>query len=383
MEKGKINLKKKIIFFGNFNFKKIGNETQTNVNASTNKLYNLISNLNINNIKIYIVSSPTISGINADNSIFRFNGINIYHKSIKKTLFRKLFSLFFFLNILKKITKIKKHKYKIFFYNSLPEYLFAIIYCKIFNLDIFLDIEDSPRRDEFNINAIVNSIFFYIYKNYFFKNYMCTNIKNYNLIKKYNKKFIYYGSIKKFIPNNLLTNDKILILFSGTINKATGLNIFIELVHQINIDDNYMFIRDKVHFYVTGNLDRSDDVSSLLNYSNVSLKLNLPYNDYLNLLSNVNLAFNLRIPNSYINNTTFPSKIIEYLRHNIHIISSKNEDLESFKFYNSVFIMEKYDSYELIKLIGEYITLYQSGNLKFDHDKIKSIFCADNIIKYI
>lgn len=383
MEKGKINLKKKIIFFGNFNFKKIGNETQTNVNASTNKLYNLISNLNIYNTKIYIVSSPTISGINADNSIFRFNGINIYHKSIKKTLFRKLFSLFFFLNILKKITKIKKYKYKIFFYNSLPEYLFAIIYCKIFNLDIFLDIEDSPRRDEFNINAIINSIFFYIYKNYFFKNYMCTNIKNYKLIKKYNKKFIYYGSIKKFIPNNLLANDKILILFSGTINKVTGLNIFIELVHQINIDDNYMFIREKVHFYVTGNLDRRDDISSLLNYSNVSLKLNLPYNDYLNLLSNVNLAFNLRIPNSYINNTTFPSKIIEYLRHNIHVISSKNEDLESFKFYNSVFIMEKYDSYELIKLIGEYIRLHQSGNLKFDHDKIKSIFCADNIIKYI
>ncbi len=108
MEKGKINLKKKIIFFGNFNFKKIGNETQTNVNASTNKLYNLISNLNINNIKIYIVSSPTISGINADNSIFRFNGINIYHKSIKKTLFRKLFSLFFFSKYFKENNKDKK-----------------------------------------------------------------------------------------------------------------------------------------------------------------------------------------------------------------------------------------------------------------------------------
>ena len=383
MAKGKINLKKKIIFFGNYNFNKIDNEAQTNVNASTHKLYNLVSNLNVKNKNIYIVSSPTISGFNKYNSIFRYFGINVYHRSIKVTLYRKLFSLFFFLNVCRKITKTKNHNYKIFFYNSLPEYLFAIIYCKIFNLEIFLDIEDSPRRDEFKINAIINSIFFYIYKNFLFQNYICTNIKNYNLIKKYNKKFIYYGSINKFIPNNLFDNGKILILFSGTINKVTGLDIFIELITKINDDEKYKHIKDKVHFCITGNLDKSIDISTILKYSNVSLKLELPYRDYLNLLSRVNLAFNLRIPESSINNTTFPSKIVEYLRPNIHIISSKHEDLESFKFYNSVFIMEKYNINEIIKLIDEYITLYQTGRLKFDHHKINNIFCFDNILKSI
>ena len=77
-----------------------------------------------------------------------------------------------------------------FFFIMHLEYFFTIMYCKIKNIEITLD-GNSPRRDEFNLNALTNSNFFLIYHKIFFVNFLCTNIVNYNKFKKFQKKKSY------------------------------------------------------------------------------------------------------------------------------------------------------------------------------------------------
>ena len=74
--------------------------------------------------------------------------------------------IFFYFILIRRLIK-KNKKLNIFFYNALPEYFFTILYCRIKNIEITLDVEDSPRKDEFNLNALTNSIFFLIYHKIF------------------------------------------------------------------------------------------------------------------------------------------------------------------------------------------------------------------------
>ena len=47
---------------------------------------------------------------------------------------------------------------------------------------------------------------------------------------------------------------------------------------------------------------------------------------------------------SSINDSTFPSKIEEFLKYKIHIISSQNKDLNNFNLNNTIFLMKNYES---------------------------------------
>ena len=257
------------------------------------------------------------------------------------------------------------------------------MYCKIKNIEITLDVEDSPRRDEFNLNALTNSIFFLIYHKIFFVNFLCTNIVNYNKFKKFKKKILYYGCVDKINKKDFFKKNKILILFSGTINFDTGIDIFIETVKKLNFNKEYQNINQRLEFIITGTLENINSLDSISKFNNVIIKTNLKYNQYLETLSKIDIGLNLRNPNSSINDSTFPSKIVEFLKYKIHIISSQNKDLNNFNLNNTIFLMKNYESSELINLISNYIGMIDTNQLSYDDQVIKKIFDINNFAKFI
>ena len=350
--------KKRLFYIGNFQSeiykKKISNDHFGD--AATKKVINTLYQINNKNfIKIciscpYIPKTTKLKKIKKNLYIFRDKEtIHLYNKPIKSVIIRKINAIFFFLKFSKLIIKDSI----IIFYNSQPEYLFLVMYCYFKRIKMFLDIEDAPRNDEFTLNSKLNSLTFSIYKKFYFSKFI---LSTYQIQKKYNfdNYLVYHGCIQKNFKQSqyyISSTKSINIIFSGTLNNDNGFNL---LLNFIKVYEKFL-ISNKIKFFITGNLSQNYNFFDF-GYENI-----IQFNSYLDnyhydkLLESCNIGLNLRNINSEINSTTFPSKILDYLKFNLIIISSANTDLLNKIPPEICFFLEDYNENSLYQTLRKII----------------------------
>ena len=308
------------------------------IGAAYNKVSCLVKALRECGHKGYIVSLPLLNKragklYSTKRHVFRENKHAVV---MLKTHFipfiRRLIGLFQFAFFC--LIKVSKND-RVIFYNISPEYLLALFVLRLKNNSGFLDIEDADWNDENDLINYLNRFSFSI------ANLLC------------NKKFIVASNgiaeLSKIEPENACvingifrddlkmlsfknkTNRKLRVLIGGSLSHNTGVDIFCETLELLS--DKYSNYQNKIEFVVTGYGDDEDlkNIEDCLNKSSFSslVEYNLTQEDYNERLLSADIGLCLKLPDSKMGQTTFPSKVIEICSSGALLVSTKVSDVPS------------------------------------------------------
>lgn len=176
-------------------------------------------------------------------------------------------------------------------------------------------------------------------------------------------------------PTELRNNEKIRIMYSGSLISVTGVDLFIKSISKIN--------NDNLEFIITGrgNLDKLVVETAKMD-KRIKFLGSLEYSEYMNLLNNAHILVNPRNMNLPENQNNFPSKYIEYLAVGKVLVSTKFPGFE--KFENTAFFCDS-TSESIKSSLEEAINTYENiykDKYKYNKKFVKK-FDWNNQIKKI
>ena len=308
------------------------------IGAAYNKVCYLVIALRKCGHKGYIISLPVLNKragnfCSTNRHVFKENKHAVVMlKTHAFPFIRRLIGLFQFAFFC--LIKVSKND-RVIFYNISPEYLLALFVLRLKNNPGFLDIEDADWNDENDLINYINRFSFSIAK------LLC------------NKKFIVASNgiadISKIEPKNACvingvfrddlkmlsfedkTNRKLRVLLGGSLSHNTGVDIFCQTLELLS--DKYSNYQHKIEFVVTGYGDNEDlkNIEDCLNKSCFSslVEYNLTQEHYNEHLLSADIGLCLKLPDSKMGQTTFPSKIIEICSSGALLVSTKVSDVPS------------------------------------------------------
>ena len=120
--------------------------------------------------------------------------------------------------------------------------------------------------------------------------------------------------------------EKITFMYSGILEKVTGIDMLIEAFSKVNMEN--------VQLVITGDGSLADWVREMeKKYSQIHYLGCIPYEDYMKKLLKADILINPRNMNLPENANNFPSKIMEYLATGKMIISTKFPGWERYQKY--------------------------------------------------
>ena len=222
------------------------------------------------------------------------------------------------------ILKFRKYKGKttIMFYNRMPAYVGALLASKMLKFSRVLDLEDGETTNK--LRSILMRTF---YDSLCDKGVIlaCRALENQTSCRPV---FCYYGIKTKNIIERIWSQNKIKIIFSGTILKDTGASLLIEAIKKIR-KDSLVWAKD-IEFLITG---EGEDIGGFINLQSeqktpsVKVLGRLSKNKYNEVLKNTHVGLSLKIEDGKYSNTTFPSKVIEFSSNYMLVISTKIADV--------------------------------------------------------
>lgn len=149
------------------------------------------------------------------------------------------------------------------------------------------------------------------------------------------------GAYSPFIKRSRL-NDKTQILYGGVLNKNKGIGIVLESARYLSPQEY------EINICGFGNLSEIQETERLINENNenknnchITWHGKLIGKEYSKLMSNCDIGLACQIVSDDLGNNSFPSKIYEYLRNGLIVISSSvsairnSECSEIIKFFNN------------------------------------------------
>jgi len=260
-------------------------------------------------------------------------------KSIQ-TIFWALLATFSLLNL----TKNRKYDF-ILFYNFLPFTVFPAIVARIlFGIPIVIIYNDSYIGTESiqrrSLAKILTQTF-----NRFIDGGFCVNKPLEKLLKTKNTIIIRgYPSIGMpyELPSCVHKSDKIVVMFSGMFDRIRGIDLFLEIIPEINKE------MDGVEFWITGygpDYDRIDKILSSITETNVKFFGTLPYKEFTKRIVSADILMNLQNPNSPESTYNFPSKLLDFMSAGKIIISTDMSDLR--EYFSEILIIDGCDSNDI------------------------------------
>ena len=228
-----------------------------------------------------------------------------------------LVSFFYFSYIL---LRYRKNDNKtLIFYNRAYLYLFSLITGYFCNYKIFVDIEDGEISSRYSIRRYTNFVFDRLCKGAILAN------KHLDCYTQLASTFVYYG-VSKLRSRDVFVNNEISFLYSGTLEKDTGFDLYIEA---IRILDKHYAGSKKLLFNVTGKLPRNFE---LFESSNPLITVNffgmLDHHGYKTLLCSSDVGLSLKLNAGLYADSTFPSKTVEYVSNNLLLVSTDISDVK-------------------------------------------------------
>lgn len=258
----------------------------------------------------------------------------VFLASLTAPLFNRVWgSIFYLYYALKKIRRGDK----VILYNFFPEYILLAIYLYIFKNKAVMDVEDAPNNVERGLRGIVNRV------SYSILNILCAD---YKLVaatviadKLKIQKFISLPGVQNNIKDKIiLDGERVKILFGGAMLAETGVYLFCDALNIIS----KMECAKYIEFYITGfgDAERLIEVTDKLREKlcfNVSIDCSI--DEYRSILDKCDVGLSLKLPGTAIGDTTFPSKCLEYVAHNLLLISTPVSDVPSIFDSNSAYIL--------------------------------------------
>lgn len=314
------------------------------IGAATNKVLSIISALRYNMCKAYSVSLPVL-GYNSNHKKFSSKVLHennipmIFLPVYSHPLLRRLHGIFIFAFF---CLRHVRHQDKVIIYNYVPEYILSLLILRLKGNPALIDIEDAPLPTNKNLKELINKITFKITKILCQKRYITVSEQ----IAKNLKLFSYcviYGASKQFLPTKKI-NTSYRFIYGGTLCHDTGLDLFCEAL-------KYLFYHKPtnnlpVEFIVTG-FGGESQIESLQNalkgtYISIEINHNITPTQYQKILRSCHAGLALKLPNTEVGSTTFPSKIIEITSSGLLLISTSTSDVPLiFSDKNTAIIIEE------------------------------------------
>lgn len=235
-------------------------------------------------------------------------------------------------------------------YNHGIEYLLGLLLLKLRGCQAYQDVEDAPRADEFGLSGFLNRQIFRI------TFALCqlpkitasTHLAALLGIRHYCAVYGARGTPKELgvrpqAWNDLLQGGPLRVHFGGSLTRDTGLDLFCDtvrlLAHALSDEGN-----TSVHFHVTGlGGDRElealqrDCVSTRVR---LNWRRNLTRDEFLGEFLRCQVALSLKLPDSSMSQTTFPSKVVEIAGNGLLLITTRASDVPLIFDSSSAIIVE-------------------------------------------
>jgi len=344
----------KIYYFAPFCFEKFNQifNTSVIVGAAANKIKGISSAIMKAGGSVIIVSSPITTRSKKFNTTLAYyfeSGIKVISlptisiKFINRLYASYRYTIFSLYNI--------KRTDRVIFYNFFIEYIFAIIILRIKRVEIIIDIEDAPIFKDFSLRGLTNIASYFLIRLLTKKKYLVAsnfiavllNLKSYICV--YGVAQIYGGYEK----NN---KSRLRISYGGALIQETGVDIFCETIKDIYFSE----FRDRYCFVVSGfgEIYKIIKIAQEINDLNfIELHFNETFTSYKKTLNTCEVGLCLKLPNTQIGKTTFPSKVIEIAANGLLLVTTNVSDVPLIFNNTNAVIIEKLNKIELVNALNK------------------------------
>lgn len=260
------------------------------------------------------------------------------------------------LNYYKALNRLIKKKDAVLLYNYTYINLLTIYFAKKNNVKTFLILAD---HDDYNSEKnIFKKILIKIYEKnikkfdgvIFLSEFLSQKILTQN-------KLVIEGGIQREKYKNLkepyIINDNIKIMYSGSLEKVSGIDLYIEAINKVKLKN--------IQFIFTGKGGLVEQIKSQED-NRIDYKGMVNEEEYYKLLEDANILVNCKNMNMEENKNNFPSKVLEYIASGRTIISTEFSGKEKFK-QNIIFT--KSDADILAQTIIETVNNYKENYIKY------------------
>jgi len=204
---------------------------------------------------------------------------------------------------------------RVILYNFFPEYTLVALYLRLVGLPAIIDIEDAPRTDEDGLRGFSNRVSFSVLRRICASKYITASASIGRSLRL--EEFLPVYGVSSYLAANYETKrgfvqEDVRVLFGGGIHPETGRELFLDAIKLLSKRETGA----RFEFVVSGRFDEDhlSKAAAKINRSatvSLSLRPNLPLDEYRALATSMDIGLSLKLSVSQIGVTTFPSKIIE------------------------------------------------------------------------
>ena len=316
--------------------------------AGKSKIEGICSALNKAGFNVDILSPIGIKGnfvtnvINKCDYTFNKDKSSVFYPAsinIENLIGRYLFLITMTLSTLVRL--IKRNVYiGCIFYNFTPQTAIPAFFFKLITQKpIIIEYEDDYSHFDYNFFYKYFDRFFSKAVNKFLNGAICVNSRMYTKFNHLTSILVVRGV---FDPVFYATDKRIgskripKILFSGSLNEMRGIDILIHALENIT---------NRIEVIITGKGPLEYLVRKGIQNPLVKLcyKGHVSYEEYIQLLKEVDIAISCYKTSHSMNNHIFPSKIIEYMAYGKIVITSKVSDINTIR-EKDIFIFYEEDN---------------------------------------
>jgi len=222
--------------------------------------------------------------------------------------------------------KLTNRHSTIIYYNFLLHYIPTLFINYVLGRNSILDIEDGFIQDDQSAKGRINKILMKTFSR------LCTGgamlassaLKSQTSLAH---NYVCYGVAPSVTINKDWSDDRLQILFGGSLLKDTGAAILLETIELIQL--HHSELAGKFIFNITGFGDYSAKLEKMaIKYPNLIVYYgNVDIDEYKALLRKSHIGLCLKIPDLSMGATTFPSKVIELAAYGLLLVSTQVSDV--------------------------------------------------------
>lgn len=211
---------------------------------------------------------------------------------------------------------------RVLLYNYFWDYLLAAFLLRLAGRPAILDVEDGPRADEAGLRGFATRLAYRVFRRLCYERVVTVS---HALASELNLPgaIAVYGTVpKQAVPpaRPRLAGTPIHVLYGGTINVDTGLDLFVGAVELLRAEAPESF-----RFHVTGHLD--DAAASRLDALGVTVHRALSQQHYRDLVATADIGLSLKLSGNGVGLTTFPSKVVEIASNGLLLVTTRVSDI--------------------------------------------------------
>jgi glycosyltransferase involved in cell wall biosynthesis len=327
------------------------------VGAASHKVSGMAAGMRSQATRSVIVSSPIVTASTGPRYFSAFTCRDqrlacAYLPAISIRGLNRVFSAFAYLGFA--MRHIKRED-RVVLYNFFPEYVLAAAFLRLrFGRDhVVMDLEDGPRADERTTRGYVNRLSLRLLMP------LCsprTIVVSRQLaeIMRLDEVCVVNGVSPEPGPRRAHFGSPIVFLYGGSIESDTGLDLFVGALR--TLARTRPELAPHVHFVVTG-YGGGDTLRALAAELvpagfRLDVRQDIGPEEYRQALADADVGLSLRLPDTSMTNTTFPSNVIELASLGLLVLTTDISDISVLFDAQTAAILRRADASGLADLIA-------------------------------